>query len=107
MELVPVSGLGLKVGDRLEFPIFDRAGLVLLQKGKVIPDDVVLQRLVERGFFELRRAASEPLHSVEVSEAALERESSAAGRLALLVEMVDRIFRNLVQVRTVQMSGGR
>ncbi|GIX38464.1 MAG: hypothetical protein KatS3mg127_1703 [Silanimonas sp.] len=99
MELVPVSELGLKIGDRLEFPIVDRNGQVLLQKGQLIKDDVVLQRLVERGFFEFKRSAVEALASVEAGEAAIKRESSTAGRLALLVEMVDRIFRNLVQAK--------
>lgn len=42
MELVPASGLVLRIGDRLEVAIVDRSGQVLLQKGKVIGSDSVL-----------------------------------------------------------------
>ena len=105
MELVPASGLGLKIGDRLEFPIVDRSGQILLQKGKTIPTDVVLQRLVERGFFEVRPRVDDVASAAPASaEAALERESSTAGRLALLVEMVDRIFRNLIGAKSDEVT---
>jgi HD-GYP domain-containing protein (c-di-GMP phosphodiesterase class II) len=96
MELVSVSGLGLKIGDRLEFPVLDRNGVVLLQKGKIVPDDLVLHRLMERGFYEIRPIADAAASGGSSVEEALERTTSTAGRLALLVEMVDRIFRNLV-----------
>jgi HD-GYP domain-containing protein (c-di-GMP phosphodiesterase class II) len=105
MELAPASGLGLKIGDRLEFPIVDRSGQILLQKGKTIATDVVLQRLVERGFFEIKPRVDDPASAAPVSaEAALEREGSTAGRLALLVEMVDRIFRNLVRAQPEEVT---
>lgn len=104
MKLVSISGLGFKVGDRLEFPVVDRSGQVLLQKGKIIPDDVVLHRLVERGFFEVRPVAV-PTTTRPVSvDAALERESSTVGRLVLLVEMVDRIFRNLISAEPAEVT---
>lgn len=102
MELAPASGLGLKVGDRLEFAILDRSGQVLLQKGKVIATDAVLQRLVERGHYEIRRAVEAVLPGVVDVDAALARESSTAGRLALLVAEVDRIFRELVHADPAQ-----
>ena len=103
MELVSVSGLGLKVGDRLEFPILDRNGVVLLQRGKVVPDDVVLHRLMERGFYEIRPVVA-AVPATYSAEEALERESSTAGRLALLVEMVDRIFRNLIRAQPEEVT---
>lgn len=104
MELASASGLGLKIGDRLEFPIVDKSGQVLLQKGKTIPSDVVLQRLVERGFFEVRPVVETAATVARSAEAAIERESSTAGRLALLVEMVDRIFRNLIRAQPQEVT---
>jgi HD-GYP domain-containing protein (c-di-GMP phosphodiesterase class II) len=104
MELVPASGLGLKIGDRLEFPIVDKSGQVLLQKGKTIATDVVLQRLVERGHYEIRpRVDTAPALPIS-DDAAIERESSTAGRLTLLVEMVDRIFRNLIRAQPEEVT---
>lgn len=103
MELMSVSGLGLKIGDRLEFPILDKNGVVLLQKGKVVPDDVVLHRLMERGFYEIRPVAA-LVPAAHSAEEAIERETSTAGRLALLVQMVDRIFRNLIQAQPEEVT---
>lgn len=96
MELVPASGLGLKIGDRLEVAIVDRSGQVLLQKGKVVGTDAVLERLNERGFFQ--RAVEEPVDASDDArlEEQLQREHSTAGRLALLVERIDRLLRSLV-----------
>lgn len=97
MELVPASGLGLRIGDRLEVAIVDRSGQVLLQKGKVIGSDSVLDRLNERGFFQRRvDEADEPLSSSEQLEAEMQRESSTEGRLARLVEQINRLLRSLV-----------
>jgi HD-GYP domain-containing protein (c-di-GMP phosphodiesterase class II) len=99
MELQPASALGLKIGDRLEVAIVDRSGQILLQKGKVIANDAVMGRLLERGFFILTPLAVEAaLSSADAAEELLQRESSAEGRLAILVEQIDRILRSLINV---------
>ena len=96
MELVPASGLGLKIGDRLEIAIVDRSGQVLLQKGKVVASESVLERLNERGFF--RKAVELPPPSPsERFEDEVQRTSSTEGHLALLVEQIDRLLRSVVR----------
>jgi len=97
MELVAASGLGLKIGDRLEVAIVDRSGQVLLQKGKVIGTEAVLDRLNERGFFQRQTAEEEELSDPDRLEEQLHRESSTEGRLALLVEQIEKLLRSLVR----------
>lgn len=97
MELVAASGLGLRIGDRLEVAIVDRSGQVLLQKGKVVGSESVLERLNERGFFQRHvDEVEEPLSGPEQLEAEMQRESSTEGRLARLVEQINRLLRSLV-----------
>ncbi|WP_397597048.1 HD-GYP domain-containing protein [Silanimonas sp.] len=97
MELVAASGLGLKIGDRLEVAIVDRSGQVLLQKGKVIGTEAVLDRLNERGFFQRQTVEEEELSDLDRLEEQLHRESSTEGRLALLVEQIEKLLRSLVR----------
>jgi len=97
MELVAASGLGLKIGDRLEVAIVDRSGQVLLQKGKVIGTEAVLERLNERGFFQRHTVEAEELSDLDRLEEQLHRESSTEGRLALLVEQIEKLLRSLVR----------
>ena len=97
MELVAASGLGLKIGDRLEAAIVDRSGQVLLQKGKVVGSEAVLERLNERGFFQRQTIEEEDLSALDRLEEQLHRESSTEGRLALLVEQIEKLLRCLVR----------
>lgn len=97
MELVPASGLGLKIGDRLEVAIVDRSGQVLLQKGKVVATEAVLERLNERGFFQRQTIEEEERSDLERLEEQLHRESSTEGRLALLIEQIEKLLRCLVR----------
>lgn len=100
MELLPASGLGLKVGDRLEVAIVDRSGQVLLQKGKHLPGEAVLERLNERGFYRepVEVAPSSPSARFESD---VQRASTTEGRLALLVSQVDRLLRSVVRPPSV------
>jgi HD-GYP domain-containing protein (c-di-GMP phosphodiesterase class II) len=98
MESVAATVLGLKIGDRLEVAIVDRQGQVLLQKGKRVASAAVLERLNERGFLAPREAtAEEVLSDIERLEAGMRRESSIEGRLAVLVEQMNRFLRSLVR----------
>jgi hypothetical protein len=96
MELKPASSLNLKIGDRLEVPIVDRSGVVLLQKGKIINSEAVLERLNERGLYSRVPDRPAPPVAVAAAETLLRRESTTEGRLAILVEQIDSLLRDLV-----------
>lgn len=100
MELLPASGLGLKVGDHLEVAIVDRSGQVLLQKGKHVPGEAVLERLNERGFYREPVEVAPPSPSARF-ESEVQRASTTEGRLALLVSQVDRLLRSVVKPPSV------
>jgi len=101
MSMIPVSELNLRVGDRLDFPVCDRSGQMLLQKGKVVGSSSVLARLQERGFMRIGEDVAPPRKgdaelAIEAAEGPAAAAKTAQGKLLILAEHLARVMKRIV-----------
>jgi c-di-GMP-binding flagellar brake protein YcgR len=77
LDLQPLARSDIRIGKPIPFPVYDRAGRLLLAAGQVLSDPRTLESLVERGLFVNPRWASSELPVAERHVGGADEEESA------------------------------